>query len=999
MSFDFAQWERFEFHYPIYLHKERPAWFVPNHAGDQILQNQTRDFDEIQVRRFLQRLPDGPHEPFPGRATQLKTEFLREIWFHITNRCNLACAHCLFAASPAKKAELPAERIFSLADEAYALGCRVFAFTGGEPLIHPKFSEIVDHLLAYNHSHVVVLTNGMNLNHYLEVHQWDFSRFHLQISVDGLAANHDRIRGKGMFEKLSAEIQQLKSKGIPFTISMCVDRHNLAEMPDMIDFAADSGAGNVHFMWYFIRGRGDADGFAPPDQIAEQLIQAAGRAEKRGIEIDNIESLKTQVFAPSGTIHDGTTAGWESVAIGPDGKLYPSAALIGLDELATDLSPGLATAWRSSPVLERIRQSTVKDDPSSWRFILGGGDIDHSYMYAGTFTGKDPYLPLYEKLAQWLIAKEVSETNSNGVPQLRLKMGDILQSCGAHGSVALLHSNCLLALAHPDSLSVVKEFYTEAAKQNRTDIVNPVGYPEDQIEHIPADFRFRGYGCGSPVQDANIREGETIVDLGSGSGIECFIAARQVGKTGQVIGIDMLDPMLERAREGAVAVAQNLGFKNLDFRKGYLEKLPLTENSADCVLSNCVLNLSVHKRQAFSEIYRVLRPGGRLVISDVIAETEPDPAIKNDESLRGECIAGALIRKDLVGILEESGFQFIRFIKRFPYRTVKGHPFFSLTFEAYKPAVSEMIPVIYRGSFASVITPNGTLLTPGQLEQIPRHEAERLGDQVFILAENGNVVNIERENSCACFVASEEKARPGSVQLNVTDKHQIDCMVCGAPLVYQTGVKELHCSYCHKLLPANAVCENNHFVCDHCHTEDGRQVIAHFCLTTTETDMLALFAEIRRHPAIPVNGPEHHALVPGIILATYKNQGGAVTNDMIKTGLTRGGNVAGGYCAFMGVCGAAVGAGVALSLILDANPLKPELRQIVQTVTQQVLAEIGGLKAARCCQRDSWIALKKVAKLSTSILPIPLKAEYALICHQQSLNKECIGADCPVLIN
>jgi hypothetical protein len=161
--------------------------------------------------------------------------------------------------------------------------------------------------------------------------------------------------------------------------------------------------------------------------------------------------------------------------------------------------------------------------------------------------------------------------------------------------------------------------------------------------------------------------------------------------------------------------------------------------------------------------------------------------------------------------------------------------------------------------------------------------------------------------------------------------------------------------------------------------------------------MMTLLEEIRKHPAIPIHGPEHHALVPGIILATYKNLGGVITSSTIKNGITRGSQVAGGYCAFMGACGAALGVGNAFSLILEANPLKPKQRQIVQTVTQKILAKIGSLKAARCCQRDSWIALTMAAALSVDILPIALQAEANLICHQQKENAECIGAACPVI--
>ncbi len=1015
MAFDPTLWHRLEFNrIPIYIRKDKPLWFVPNTSGDRMLSNM-RDGQfpaaSAPAMRFLNRLPESPLYDYPGRDALLRADHLRELWFHITNRCNLACRHCLFAASPTEQAEMPGDAIVKLAAQAVDMGCRIFALTGGEPFIHRDFKRIVDTLLAFDQTHVVVLSNGMTLRRRLEACQWDWERFHLQISVDGIGSDHDDLRGRGMFERLTQELRWLRRNGIPFTLSMCVTRGNLADMPRMIDFAADAGAGNVHFMWYFIRGRGTKEDFVAPEDLFKGLTQAITRALERGVQIDNIEAMKSQVCAPAGTSHDGTTSAWESAAIGPDGRLYPSAALIGIPSLATPIpadrrQTGLATAWHTSPVLHQMRQESVKALQSPLRWILGGGDSDHSFMHAGTYIGDDPYLPLYEKTALHLISCEARRQADEGLPRLRLKMGDILESCGAHGSVALIHSNCLLALAQESSLSVVKNFYSDAAEDTREDILNPVGYAEDVMAHIPQELRFRGYGCGSPVMDAAIREGECVVDLGCGRGIECFIAARQTGRSGKVIGVDMLDPMLALARKGAESVCVNLGFNNIEFKKGYLEQLPLDSDTVDVVLSNCVMNLSVHKRLAYGEIFRVLKPGGRLVISDVVCETEPDPALRNDDTLRGECIAGALTQKDLIGILEESGFESIRFIKRFPYRVVQEHSFYSLTCEAMKPAADEKLTVMYRGPFHSVMTAGGMPLHIGEPVRISRREAEQLGEQVFMLDEQGAVTNVEMENVCACFVSPEDKASPAAAESHNNADHAASasphrfrsgCMVCGTPLTYLSEEKPLRCVYCARVLPANAVCENGHFVCDACHSEDALTVIEHICLHTDETDMIRLLADIRRHPAIPLNGPEHHALVPGIILATYANLGGSVAPERIKTGIHRGSTVTGGYCAFMGVCGAAVGVGIAFSLILDGNPMKASERQIIQDATRKVLEDIASLKAGRCCQRDSWLALKKAAILSKSILPLPLRADAKLICHQQARNTVCIGRECPLL--
>lgn len=152
---------------------------------------------------------------------------------------------------------------------------------------------------------------------------------------------------------------------------MCVTRENVADMPGLVDLAAETGALNVHFMWYFIRGRGQKHLEPDMDVVFENMLLAAENAETKNITIDNLESLKTQVFAPPGTIHDGSSAGWESIAIGPDGRIYPSAALVGTPELASDLTDGLMAGFQQSPVLKTIRSQSIVNHSSDFRFILG----------------------------------------------------------------------------------------------------------------------------------------------------------------------------------------------------------------------------------------------------------------------------------------------------------------------------------------------------------------------------------------------------------------------------------------------------------------------------------------------------------------------------------------------------------------------------------------------------------------------------------------------------
>ncbi|MBO8091759.1 MAG: methyltransferase domain-containing protein [Prosthecochloris sp.] len=1001
MFHDTSRWTRFKpDHAAVYVSTAGADWFVPNAAADTLLQHVAtkRDNDLApHERAFLCRLPDPPAEEYLGRKGMLKLEHIRELWFHVTNRCNMACSHCLFASSPGEHEELEAERVLELAGEAWHNGCRLFALTGGEPLVHRDITRIVRGLLDLKGSHVVLLTNGLLAGRLSREFSEDLDRLHLQISIDGLEQEHDRLRGNGAFRRLDEVLRDLHEQQVPCTLSMCVTRQNMDQMEDVVRYGADHGIRNLHFMWYFVRGRGTGEQFAPPGELFERLRQAAATADQLGVNIDNIESMKTRVFAPAGTIHDGSTAGWESMAVGPDGMLYPTAALVGIAELATPLDRGLETAWKESAVLDRIRSASIAQDPSPMRHIIGGGDLDHSYIAGKTFTGRDPYRKLYESVALWLITRSLPTQTRAVKPEIRLQMGELLESCGAHGSIALTHSNCLLSTATNESLTSIQEFYSSAAGDRNEEILNPVGYDTTLVSHIPEAYRFRGYGCGSPVMDAGIREGEDIVDLGCGSGVECFIAARMTGKNGSVRGIDMLDPMLDLAEKALPDVVRSLGYDNVTFRKSMLEDLPLENGSADVVLSNCVMNLSLDKRRAWSEILRILRPGGRIVISDVVCETEPDAALRNDETLRGECIAGALTETHLMALLEETGFTAISLIKRFPYRTVRGHRFYSLTFRALKPQANGKVTAMYRGPLPWIVTADSTTLMRGQAATIERQLAEELGDTLFLLDDNGYVTNIEAENCCSCAAEPEErKSAPAPGKEDTPEHHRSGCLVCGSPLLYEDGETLRICHYCGKTFSAQAICREGHYVCDSCHADDAVDVIRHICLTTGETDMLKLFEHIRSHPAINMHGPEYHAMVPGIILATYRNLGGDIIDMNIESGINRGTSITGGACGFMGICGAAAGAGTAFSIMLKANPLKAEERKTAQQVTADILRRIAQLSAARCCQRDCWIALKTSAELSSRLLDIPLKAEHTIICTQKKLNNECPGDLCPV---
>lgn len=178
-----------------------------------------------------------------------------------------------------------------------------------------------------------------------------------------------------------------------------------------------------------------------------------------------------------------------------------------------------------------------------------------------------------------------------------------------------------------------------------------LGYSNSDLDSVPegADM---GLGCGNPRAIASLEAGHTVVDLGSGGGFDAFLAAREVGDTGQVIGIDMTPAMLSKAR----ANADKAGFDNVEFRLGEIEFLPVADDSVDVIISNCVINLSPNKTQVFRDAFRVLRSGGRLAISDVVATIELPEEMRNDEKLYAGCMAGASLIEDLEVMLREAGF-------------------------------------------------------------------------------------------------------------------------------------------------------------------------------------------------------------------------------------------------------------------------------------------------------------------------------------------------------
>jgi len=242
-------------------------------------------------------------------------------------------------------------------------------------------------------------------------------------------------------------------------------------------------------------------------------------------------------------------------------------------------------------------------------------------------------------------------------------------------------------MGNEDIRKVVREGYAKVVKQDSScctpvksccggteliqDISKKIGYTDAELEAVPEGANL-GLGCGNPVALASLKQGEIVLDLGAGAGFDCFLAAGRVGEKGRVIGVDMTPEMIEKARDNA----RKGNYANVEFRLGEIEHLPVADNAVDAVISNCVINLSPDKKGVFAEAFRVLRPGGRLMISDIVLLKELPAFIKNSLEAYIGCVSGAMLKDEYLKAVSEAGFQDIKIIDEtaFPAELILSDP-------------------------------------------------------------------------------------------------------------------------------------------------------------------------------------------------------------------------------------------------------------------------------------------------------------------------------------
>ncbi|TNF53439.1 methyltransferase domain-containing protein [bacterium] len=754
---------------PQYIHKKKngihlfidplsPNWMSVNAIGAEVLRlcNGKRTLSDIQeiiankykgsdlsrisqdISEFvnaaglMEFVSDAPlvRQGYAGRSTAIAPHKLDELWIYYTLACNLRCKHCLVSAGKGLRKELSTEEILKLVDEAITLGVKRFYITGGEPFIKEGIFDLIRYITKRKKRELIILTNATLFDDkkIASLKKLNNPKLIIQVSLEGPnAAIHDKLRGKGSFEKAVEGIKRLIDIGITPVVSTAISKYNEKHIPSTSKFLSKLGIKEHNILWMHAKGRGAhnvSELYVPSDKIARTMKNIKKVYKEQELILDNVESLKVRVRTKRGRKNDLCNNCYEKICVNSDGHVYPCASLNGDPnfDAGSIRKNSLKDIWLDSTVMENGRANTVqmKNGCSTCdlKFFCGGGCTSHSFYASEVDTGKgsvlarDPYCSTYKELFKdimWELASEGVVASDNGrdySPPLVYNAMDAKlpaylrsssKSIDKSVDVGCYHCSCVLSVDVEDDEEVckpeikghvtktVKKKFSKAAHMPVKDYYCPTGYNPKDLAHIPNEVLEVSYGCGNPAALADIKKGETIVDLGAGGGIDCFIAAKKLGKKGKVIGIDMTDEMVEKATENAEKVAESLGYNVVEFRKGNIMELPVDDNSVDLVISNCVINLTEDKVKVLDEIYRILKPDGRFIISDIVSDKPVPGYMKRDKELWNACLSGALTDRKFREAAENAGFPHVTLTRNYLYKKVEYINFYSVTMKAAKP--------------------------------------------------------------------------------------------------------------------------------------------------------------------------------------------------------------------------------------------------------------------------------------------------------------------------
>lgn len=749
---------------------------------------------------------------YAGRAGFIHAYKLNELWIHTNNSCNLTCSHCLVNSSPSEDEGLSTEAIKRVIDEAAILGTSRFYFTGGEPFMRKDIFELIDYVCNNKESELIILTNGTLLKgETLErLQKCNKELLKIQISLDGSRPEiNDSLRGKGSFDLIIDGIKEIVEAGYSPTVTTVVTSSNIEDIQETTKLLALLGVKIHHLLWAHKRGRITDNGnnsIPPIDKVIEVTRKVKAIAGESGISVDNYDSYKFRANSNRGTRYDLGNACYDSLCVYSNGDVYPSASFAGYEGLkcGSIIDSPLREIWDHSNMSKAFRNATLQNKEKCKechiKFICGGGDIEHSFFYSENgfkletdrfpsdigIHALDPYCDLHKEITKNVIfelaearRKMMDRKTGFNAPTVLRSMGEGAVNCGSEisdfgveypqseirnpKSVRTLHSNCVLSFDVDKPRSIVREFYGKAAEEPQEELCCPTQNTQEDTSHIPQDVLDRFYGCGSPTIIAKVSEGETMVDLGTGAGIDCFIAAKKVGSMGKIYGIDMTDEMLKVANENNHLVAKNLGYDIVEFRKGFLEDIPVEDRTVDLITSNCVINLSPDKKAVFNEMWRILNDHGRIVISDIVSEEETPPYLKLNKQLWGECISGALTEDEFMAYLEQAGFYGLQTLSKVFWKEVEGYSFYSVTLRGYKFEKKESCvyigqKAIYHGPYKAITDEEGHLFPRNEPVEVCTDTAAKLNN--FPYAGQFTILNADNENAASYSCSPSEEGVP-----------------------------------------------------------------------------------------------------------------------------------------------------------------------------------------------------------------------------------------------
>jgi radical SAM protein with 4Fe4S-binding SPASM domain len=639
----------------LYLDPEYPNWISTNKVGAEVIESLTKSHLEetvqtvsekwgleIEVARrhihcFLEELKEkefigkGQNEKkkYPGRSSVVECGQLKELWIYTNTSCNLRCKHCFVSAGEVRKDVLSATEIKALVDEAMSLGAFRFYFTGGEPFLRNDIFELIEYILRSKKNELIILSNGTLFSGALlkKLKRFREDNLTIQVSLEGPnALINDSVRGTGSFESAVQGIKNLAKIDMAPIVTTTLTNRNASHLIEMPDLLSSLKVKNYHILWLQNSGRAKQrleDLEVSPEKVTDIMRDLIGRSRELGIIVDNEVSLQVRARSKRGRKHDLCNSCFEMMCVDSDGQVYPCAPLTGEEKFdcGSIRKDSLRDIWLNSKEAQRIRDNSVLTKEGCrachLRFICGGGCFCQSFLGSkrGEISAADPYCStlkvlIHDVIWDLAIPKDFDEDENYYPPRVLAAMGNKLFSCSVSSTkvtdfsfeIGTYHCSCVLGVELEGDGSI-------GGDRNR--LARDACFNELAQEYIdwlgsPIGLAYNKLAKEKVYSLIDLKEGDKVLDVGCGTGNYALDFSQ---KSTKVVGIDASEWMLRICIKGAREKKVNL-----DIRHGFGEDLPFPDSSFDIVLGMNVLEFSQIPEKAISEMFRVLKNGGHLIL-------------------------------------------------------------------------------------------------------------------------------------------------------------------------------------------------------------------------------------------------------------------------------------------------------------------------------------------------------------------------------------------------